>query len=119
MATPIRAVDRPSPAASSSRIDRSVVSIFGDLSGFVESVNRKRAPSSSNCGSGNPASRHARNSAAPLFDQAEFVKHAADYVIPQLRYALPDVFNRQTSREEAGILNLDPIVENGDAQWRT
>src|SRR5471032_1335611 len=55
----------------------------------------------------------------PLFDQAEFVKHAADYVIPQLRYALPDVFNRQTSREEAGILNLDPIVENGDAQWRT
>lgn len=59
--------------------------------------------------------RHPLNPTAPLLNQAEFVKNPPDHAIPQHGNALPDVLYRQAKRQEPGIFDLDPVIEQSEA----
>ena len=62
---------------------------------------------------------HALDTAAPLLDQSEFMKYPADGPVAELGDALGQIVERQPEREQAGILYLDPIVENCEPDRRS
>ncbi len=60
-------------------------------------------------------SDHSLHAAAPLLHQAKLVKHPSDHPIAKLGNAERQVGDREAKEEESRILNLQPVIEQGDA----
>src|ERR1022692_5088780 len=58
---------------------------------------------------------HSLNSAAPLLDQSQFLKYPADDTIAEFGDTFLDVFNREAKGKQAGVFDLQAIVEQGHA----
>jgi hypothetical protein len=60
--------------------------------------------------------RHALHAAAPRLDQSERVEHPADDPIAKLRDPARQVHDGESEGQEPGVLDLQAVVEDGDAQ---
>jgi len=60
-------------------------------------------------------SGHALNPAAPLFNQVQFVEDPPDHAIPQLGDTLHNALDRQAKWKKTGILDLDPVIKQSNA----
>src|SRR5580698_6534149 len=57
---------------------------------------------------------HSLDPAAPLLDQSEFLKCAADDAVAEFGDAFLDFFNRESKEEQARVIDLQAIVKQGD-----
>jgi hypothetical protein len=49
----------------------------------------------------------------------EFVEDAPNHAIPQFGDTLHDVLDREAERQKTGILDLDPVIKQSDADGRS
>ena len=56
------------------------------------------------------------DSAPPLLDEAEGVEDAPDHPVAELGDAVREVVDREAEGEEARVLDLEAIVEDGDTE---
>jgi hypothetical protein len=49
----------------------------------------------------------------------EFVEDTPNHAIPQFGDALHDVLNRESERQKTGILDLDPVIKQSNADGRS
>lgn len=57
---------------------------------------------------------HALDATAPLLDESQFVKDAADNAVAELGDAASDVLHGQSGWQVAGIFDLDAVTEDGE-----
>jgi hypothetical protein len=60
---------------------------------------------------------HALYAASPLLDQSECVEHPTDDAIAEFRNALRKIFDGKAERQQAGIFDLEPVIEDRNANW--
>ena len=63
-------------------------------------------------------SRHALDTAAPLLDEAQFLKYPAENAIAKFGNALLDVLDGKSEWEQAGILYLQAVVKESNPDRR-
>jgi len=61
---------------------------------------------------------HALNAAAPLLDEAEFMKNTPNHAVPEFGHTLLNVLDRQPERQNSRILDFNAVIENGHSDWR-
>ena len=49
----------------------------------------------------------------------EFVEDAPNHAVPQFGDALHDVLDRESERQKTGILDLDPVIKQSNADGRS
>jgi hypothetical protein len=59
--------------------------------------------------------RHPLNGASPLLDEPEGIEDVTDHAVAQFGDASRQVLQRQTEGKEPGILDLDAVIKDGEA----
>lgn len=58
---------------------------------------------------------HSLDTATPMLDQSQFLKYPADDAVAEFGDSFLDIFDSQPERQQAGILNLQAVVEQSNA----
>lgn len=60
---------------------------------------------------------HSLDATTPMLDQSQLLKYPANDAVAEFGNSFLDIFDSQPERQQAGILNLQAVVEQSDADW--